>query len=58
MKNTTITENVKLQLRGEAFNAFNHTNFDEPDRWLGPGFGVISSAEPARVMQLSAKIVF
>jgi hypothetical protein len=52
-------ENRKLQLRGEFLNATNHTNFGLPGRVLNaPGFGVISSAGPARRIQIGARIVF
>lgn len=36
-KNTNITEKVKLQLRADIFNIFNHPNFSSP---LLPGFSV------------------
>jgi Carboxypeptidase regulatory-like domain len=54
-----FTESVRLEFRGEFFNILNHTNFDIPGNTLGaPTFGVISSAEPARISQMSLKIVF
>ena len=52
-------EDRKLQLRGEFLNATNHPNFGLPARVLNaPGFGVISSAGPARRVQIGARIVF
>jgi hypothetical protein len=52
-------EDRKLQLRGEFLNATNHANFGLPGRVLNaPGFGVISSAGPARRVQIGARIVF
>ena len=29
-KNIDLTEKIKMQIRGEAFNALNHPNFDQP----------------------------
>jgi outer membrane receptor protein involved in Fe transport len=40
-KTTPLTEQVKLQLRAELFNLFNHPNFSSP---LLPGFSVDASA--------------
>jgi hypothetical protein len=58
-KNTTIREGVTFQLRWEAFNALNHANFLTPGQVQGTGqFGVISTANPARQMQIGAKILF
>ena len=40
LKDTTITETVKLQFRAEFFNLFNHPNFAIPRNTLtAPGFG-------------------
>ena len=59
LRNFFITERVKLQFRGEFFNATNHTNFAVPGRTLGsPDFGLISSAGPARQIQVGAKLAF
>jgi hypothetical protein len=52
-------EGRKVQIRGEFLNATNHTNFGGPGRVFGaPGFGVISSAAPARRIQLGARFIF
>jgi hypothetical protein len=54
-----ITERIGLNLRGEAFNAFNRANFNNPNATIGTGpAGSISSTLPARIIQLAAKIVF
>jgi hypothetical protein len=54
-----INERWKTELRGEFFNVLNHANFDAPGHILGnPDFGVISSAEPARTVQVALRLVF
>lgn len=59
LKNISLTERVRAQLRAEAFNAFNNTNFGLPGTALGsPGFGVITSAGSARIIQAGLKINF
>jgi hypothetical protein len=46
-------------VRVETFNSFNHPNFDLPGRALGgPGFGVISSADPGRIIQFGVRVAF
>jgi hypothetical protein len=58
-KNFRFKERWNFLLRGEAFNAFNHANFDGVSTSLGAGnFGQVTSARQARVMQLSAKFEF
>lgn len=58
-KNVALVEKVNLQLRFEAFNAFNHANFGGPGTAMAtPQFGVISSTGPSRTLQLAAKVVF
>jgi hypothetical protein len=54
-----ITERLHTEIRGEFFNAFNHTNFGLPGSTFGaPSFGVISSAAAARQIELGARLVF
>jgi outer membrane receptor protein involved in Fe transport len=67
LKDTGITERIKLQLRFEFFNLFNHTQFGQPGNLIqSPGtFGVSTSTitredgtTSARQIQVAAKIVF
>jgi hypothetical protein len=54
-----ITPDVRLQLRGEFFNAFNQVNFNNPNTTLNSStFGRISGAAAGRVIQLAAKIIW
>jgi hypothetical protein len=59
LKNTALKEGLSLQLRVEAFNLFNHPNFNLPDNFLGsPTFGQILSAQSPRHIQLGVKLLF
>lgn len=53
-------ERLKLDFRGEVFNAFNVTNWQAPDTNIsdGSGFGSITNYFPARQMQFAGKIIF
>jgi hypothetical protein len=54
-----LTERFRFDLRGEAYNALNHANFELPGRTLGAAdFGAILSARPARTVQLGARVSF
>ena len=60
-KNTTIWREYRLQLRAEAFNAFNHPNFGAPGSTItNPStFGVISSViSENRTIEFGAKFNF
>ena len=58
IKNTRV-ERFNIQFRAEAFNALNNTNFGLPGVTFGaPGFGAISSAAPARIIQLGLKLYY
>ena len=56
----SVTENVKLQIRAEAFNALNHTNLGTPNRFVNtPQFGTITeAATPGREIQLGVRLSF
>ena len=62
LKDTKITESVQAQFRAEAFNVFNHAQFNNPsgniDNTGVGGFGYVTSAQPARIMQLALKFLF
>lgn len=58
-KDTSLTESVRLKFRVEAFNLFNHPNFDVPNRIaFTPNFGRIFSADSSRQIQLGLKLEF
>ncbi|MGH9652006.1 MAG: carboxypeptidase regulatory-like domain-containing protein, partial [Bryobacteraceae bacterium] len=62
------SERRMIELRLEAYNLFNHTQFSEPDTNSGgsdvignfndPNFGRVLDAAPGRTIQLGAKIYF
>ncbi len=67
IKNTTITEKIRLEFRAEAFNAFNRVNLGLADDNFSPGpdgrnrsstFGTVASARDARIGQLALKVIF
>ena len=65
-KNFAITEKVSFQFRFESFNAFNHTQWEGPNRNVADTTvlngtrtsGVSPAPRAARINQLGAKIVF
>ncbi len=73
LKNTSLTEKLKLQLRAEMFNIFNHPNFALPNFFVSPGSsqqGLITQTPDQaqtnpglggggpRVIQLGLKLLF
>lgn len=62
-KNIQITERVRLQLRVEAFNLFNHTNFgitatQQSQSINSANFGRLTTTFAPRVVQLAGRIEF
>ena len=59
-KNIPITESKYFEFRSEFFNAFNHTNFLNPDGETqdGPAFGKITASRDPRLIQLALKFFF
>ena len=62
-----LTEKVRLQLRGEFFNAFNHTQFsaydtaarfDGQNRQVNTRLGEITAARAPRLIQLALRLTF
>jgi hypothetical protein len=68
LKNTKITESLRMQFRAEFFDIFNHANFGQPGRVAQVGsttFGVISNTRFAtgdsgssRQIQFAMKFIF
>lgn len=67
IKDTRVTERVRLQFRAEAFNWLNTVNLGLPNGGFSAGpdgrnqsaaFGTIVSARDARIIQLALKLVF
>ena len=65
-KNTPIREGINLQFRAEAFNVFNHPNFNQPNRTQNSAdFGRITTTRTvrgdlgsSRQIQLGMKLTF
>jgi hypothetical protein len=59
MKDILVREPLRLQLRGEFFNAFNQVNFSNPTTNASSGnFGRITGADSGRVIQLAFKLMW
>jgi hypothetical protein len=60
-KRIAIHERVKLQFRVDAFDLFNHPNFNLPGRMFtttASNFGTISSAMTPRELQVSLRVAY
>jgi hypothetical protein len=58
-KSFKIYDRTHLDLRVDAFNAFNHTQWNGADIYLGDStFGQPSGAREARIAQVAAKLIF
>lgn len=58
-KNIQITKAQRLQLRLEAFNIWNQERFGQPGNQIGtPNFGVITTSDDGRIVQLGLRYTF
>jgi hypothetical protein len=69
-KEFPLLERLRLEIRADAYNGFNHVNYGNPDANVGYSGGVLGDTTagtvtgPAggngnmRIMQLGARIVF
>jgi hypothetical protein len=58
-KQFSLTERFKLRFQADFFNAFNRANFRAPAAVVTTGgFGVITTAGPARNIQFGLKLNF
>jgi len=59
MKNLRFTERFSAQIRAEAFNIFNHTNFRTISTNItAANFGVVTAVRDPRTMQFGLKLIF
>lgn len=60
LKDTAITERLKMQFRAEFFNIFNRAQFLNPDGNISDGdeFGVVKRARDPRLIQFALKLNF
>jgi len=62
LKQVPIHEPLRLEIRGELFNAFNHPNFQSPTGnstvYGLPQFGTITATYDPRIIQLAMKLYF
>jgi hypothetical protein len=59
LKHVNLDESVRLQIRIESFNLFNHVNFNLPDAFLGSStFGQVTSADSPRRCQFGLRLIF
>jgi hypothetical protein len=58
-KAVPFKENIKLQIRGEFFNLLNRVNFGQPGNTVNtPTYGVITSANDPRIIQIALRLIF
>ena len=59
LKDINLTESKLLQLRFEAFNVFNHAQFQNPSGNIDSSrFGLVTAANDPRILQIAAKFHF
>jgi hypothetical protein len=58
-RNFKVRERWNLEFRGEAFNAFNHANWNSPGVGIGSStFGQITSFSSPRILQVGLKLSY
>ena len=58
-KNIALTDGVRLQVRGDMFNAFNVTSFSSLNTTItSPSFGRFTGTRGARVVQLNSRLMW
>ncbi|MDR5727465.1 MAG: carboxypeptidase-like regulatory domain-containing protein [Terriglobia bacterium] len=58
-KQVPLVNRLTFELRGEFFNAFNHTNFGNPDSNTGDRtFGRVSNAADPRLIQVAGRLIW
>jgi hypothetical protein len=58
-KLTPLTEKLNTEFRAEFYNAWNHTQFENPDgNFSDLTFGEVLKARDPRVMQFAIKFLF
>ena len=58
-RNFMITERMKLQFRGQFFNAWNHANFSNPNGNVTSGsFGAFGGSNARRVTEVVLPLFF
>ena len=60
LRGFALGERIRLETRGEFFNALNHTNLGTPNRFVNTaGFGSITEVTtPGREIQVSGRLSF
>ncbi len=59
VKTFTFTEAMRLEIRGDAFNLFNHVNYNNPNTTItSPIFGTLTGDAGPRTGQVGARFVF
>jgi Carboxypeptidase regulatory-like domain len=59
MRFVNVGQGIRVQLRGEIFNAFNQVNFNNPNTVVSSStFGRITGSQSGRVIQLAAKVIW
>jgi hypothetical protein len=58
-KTFSLTERIRLELRGEWLNAFNHVNYNSPVAAINsPIFGALTSDAGPRTGQINGHVTF